>query len=284
MKGKEALAVLTATSVLGGAIGAASQFERQATARDRAAAAQTCIDSYHDSAGGNTKQTNACLEYGWVGGIKPPVDYDAGTPGQLIDGYVKLQRSRAEHFDPASTIWTALGGASLGLFAIYKLLQFEEDNNEDEDDEPEETIKPQNEVLTSFSLNSEDKEVIYSFTMDVADGVECDVYKFADDETKDLGIVKVAPGAKTPRQRIVLGDGARTLEGYVSGTGTLKVTSVDGQERAYSFAEKSDKNLPRPVEVKQGEIMRWEAGAESELVFYEVCEPPYQDGRFENLD
>ena len=29
--------------------------------------------------------------------------------------------------------------------------------------------------------------------------------------------------------------------------------------------------------------MQWEASKNSNLVFYEVCYPPYQDGRFENL-
>jgi hypothetical protein len=42
------------------------------------------------------------------------------------------------------------------------------------------------------------------------------------------------------------------------------------------------KDAYKEVIVKVGETMQWVA-AESGLTFYEICEPPYIDGRFENL-
>ena len=36
-----------------------------------------------------------------------------------------------------------------------------------------------------------------------------------------------------------------------------------------------------PVEI--GEIMQWQADENESLVVFEICFPPYQDGRFENL-
>jgi hypothetical protein len=36
------------------------------------------------------------------------------------------------------------------------------------------------------------------------------------------------------------------------------------------------------VEVKIGETMQWQAAPDSDLEVYEICFPPYADGRFEN--
>ena len=38
-----------------------------------------------------------------------------------------------------------------------------------------------------------------------------------------------------------------------------------------------------PVTVGIGELMQWEADKDLRLVAYEVCFPPYKDGRFESL-
>jgi len=40
---------------------------------------------------------------------------------------------------------------------------------------------------------------------------------------------------------------------------------------------------PLLIEVSIGEIMQWEADKESDLHVFEVCYPPYEDGRYENL-
>ena len=109
----------------------------------------------------------------------------------------------------------------------------------------------------------------------VKEGVVCDVYEFEDDVTKDLGIVKVIKGNKTPLQKVLSGD--KTLEIFESGVGTLTVVDTKGETQTYSFPSGS-----KEVEVKVGETMQWEAIENS--TFIEVCYPPYKDGRYENLE
>ena len=41
---------------------------------------------------------------------------------------------------------------------------------------------------------------------------------------------------------------------------------------------------PCAIDVNVGDSMQWTAGSEEVLEFQEVCIPPYEDGRFENLD
>lgn len=101
--------------------------------------------------------------------------------------------------------------------------------------------------------------------------VECDVYAFDNDVTRDLAIIEVGPRGTTPRQRVLLGE--KTVEGYISGAGELRVNGV-----TYVFPN----NSAAEIEVKIGDIMQWQAGEEG-LVFYEICTPPYADGRFANM-
>lgn len=133
-----------------------------------------------------------------------------------------------------------------------------------------------NEKLNAFGLQKE--PVRYVETMTVKEGVECDVYSFNDDSSKDLGVVRVDKGTKTPLQRVL--EGVTTTEGLLSGKGTLTVQSVDGEFTTFAFDEQNHGDV---VVVEVGQIMQWEADQDSELVFYEVCVPPYADGRFENL-
>lgn len=102
--------------------------------------------------------------------------------------------------------------------------------------------------------------------------VECDVYKFDNDITRDLAIIEVKPNGATPRQRMLLGE--QTIEGYISGAGELKLNEV-----SYVFPNDSCNE----VEVKIGDVMQWKAAKEG-IIFYEICSPPYADGRFEELD
>lgn len=129
--------------------------------------------------------------------------------------------------------------------------------------------------LTEFEFEGKKQKVSFIETMNVTDGVVCDVYKFDDDDTKDLGIIKVQPGYKTPLQRVLKGD--RTIEGHISGDGRL-IISKDGQEKIYQPEEGRELK----VDVKVGETMQWQAGNEP-LIAYEICFPPYEDGRYENL-
>lgn len=113
----------------------------------------------------------------------------------------------------------------------------------------------------------------------VKEGVEADIYTFDEDDSRDLAIVHVMKGSKTPLQRIL--KGTKTIEGYVSGTGTLTVTTQDGSTKKY-FYTAEDSNPVVETEVHIGELMQW--SAETDLTFYEICEPPYEDGRFEDLE
>jgi len=112
--------------------------------------------------------------------------------------------------------------------------------------------------------------------MTVKEGVECDVYEFLNDATQDLAIVRVRSGCKTPLQRILLG--TKTIEGYVSGEAKLVVTRGDGTTQMFKFGTEE---VNDPVIVNVGDIMQWESI--SDLIFFEICEPPYEDGRYENL-
>lgn len=117
--------------------------------------------------------------------------------------------------------------------------------------------------------------VAFVETMKVAEGVECDVYEFVGDKSKDLGIIRVKAGHRTPLQKVLKGE--RTVEGYISGKGSLTIAS-GGAKKVY-VAEKG-----LEVEVKIGETMQWQAAPDSDLEVYEICFPPYEAGRFVNLD
>lgn len=112
-------------------------------------------------------------------------------------------------------------------------------------------------------------------TAQVKEGVVCSVYAFENDFNKDLGVVNVAKGSKTPLQKVVTGD--RTIEIFKAGVGRLTVTDVSGKKHIYKFPGEQTE-----VTVKVGETMQWEAI--EDLVFVEVCYPPYKEGRFEIID
>jgi tryptophan synthase beta subunit len=131
--------------------------------------------------------------------------------------------------------------------------------------------------LTRFITNGDFARVSFVETQQVSKGVECDVYMFIDDTSRDLAIVTVVKNHKTPLQRVV--SGTKTIEGFVSGTGTLSIGSINQTVKVYSFNSKSE---PQEVIVRSNQTMQWHAAGD-ELRFYEICEPPYTDGRFETL-
>ncbi|OGD57741.1 hypothetical protein A3I57_00180 [Candidatus Beckwithbacteria bacterium RIFCSPLOWO2_02_FULL_47_23] len=134
--------------------------------------------------------------------------------------------------------------------------------------------------LKTFVFESREQPVTFvETTTEVADGVDCDVYKFDGDESKDLGIIRIKPGKKTPLQRVKLGD--RTVEGFVSGKGKLMITKQDGTKIVYQVDD--EEKTPFVVDVQIGELMQWEAAPGEKLVAYEICFPPYEDGRYENI-
>lgn len=128
-------------------------------------------------------------------------------------------------------------------------------------------------LVKSFSFEGKEQPVSFVETIHVADGVDCDVYAFVGDLSKDLGIIRISQGSKTPLQKIIGGE--RTVEGCVSGKGKLTIIKPDGEQVVYLE--------PATVDVEIGELMQWEADKESELKAYEICFPPYEDGRYENL-
>lgn len=134
--------------------------------------------------------------------------------------------------------------------------------------------------VTSFKFEGKELPVSFVETMQVADGVECDVYTFDGDNSKDLGIIRMKPGSKTPLQRVLMGD--KTIEGYISGRGKLTITKQGGKPDTFVVNEESEK--PLEVSVKVGELMQWEADTDSKLTAYEICYPPYEDGRYENIE
>lgn len=132
--------------------------------------------------------------------------------------------------------------------------------------------------LSIFVIDNQPRPVQFKETLTVKEGVECDIYSFVDDDSKDLAIVTVLDGCKTPMQRIL--SGSKTIEGFVSGEGMLTVREDNGESKTHVFKEGGNKY---EVAVKVGQIMQWEASKGSNLVFSEICYPPYKDGRFENL-
>jgi hypothetical protein len=132
--------------------------------------------------------------------------------------------------------------------------------------------------LDKFEFENASQSVEFVEATNVVEGVKCDIYKFTDDNTKDLGIINIDSGKKTPLQKVLKGE--KTIEGYVSGSGKLVVMRNGGKEEVYKV---KDGDPPLSVDVEVGETMQWEASPNSKLVVYEVCFPPYEDGRFKNL-
>lgn len=135
------------------------------------------------------------------------------------------------------------------------------------------------EKLSSFRHDDVVWQVSFVETMKVKDGVICEVYAFEGDKSRDLAIIHVEPSHTTPRQRVLKGN--KTIEGFVSGNGSLIIEGAGESAVRYEFDDENGESSDS-VSVELGQIMQWQAG-EAGLVFYEICEPPYEDGRFENI-
>lgn len=140
--------------------------------------------------------------------------------------------------------------------------------------------KQETDIINNFSFKEKNQPVEFVKTMNVARGIDCDVYKFIDDLEKDLGIIRIKAGSKTPLQKVLKGD--RTIEGSISGKGKLIITNSSGEQETYEVGEGLD-NKPVEVIVEIGDTMQWEADRDTGLIAYEICFPPYEDGRYENL-
>src|SRR5438552_464159 len=89
--------------------------------------------------------------------------------------------------------------------------------------------------ISNFTFEGTDQNVSYSETTPVTNGVTCDVYTFDGDSSKDLGVIRIKPGSKTPLQRVVQGE--RTVEGFISGKGQLTITKSDGKQEVFKVGE-----------------------------------------------
>jgi hypothetical protein len=135
--------------------------------------------------------------------------------------------------------------------------------------------------LTSFTFKGKDYPVEFIETIHKREGLEVDTYNFVGDKTRDLAIMRINHGFKTPRQRI--DEGERTLEGLVSGRGHFIVERKDSDlPEVFRFTDSSQNTSP--IEVNIGDVMQWKADGDSTLVAYEICYPKYSDGRFKDLD
>jgi hypothetical protein len=134
-------------------------------------------------------------------------------------------------------------------------------------------------ALMFFWWENRFQPVKFVETEQIVKGVERDAYSFIGDSTKDLGIIRIQPGFKTRRQRIRQGE--RTIEGHISGTGKLIIERVNGEKEVYKFDDKR-KNKPE-ITVNIDDIMQWLTAPDSPLIAYEICFPPYKEGRYEEL-
>lgn len=136
------------------------------------------------------------------------------------------------------------------------------------------------EHLEQFQPPEEEAQTIkFVEKVAVTDGVTCFVYEFVEDGSRDLGIVTVEPGKKTPLQLVL--QGSLTIEGHISGNGKLVVDHENGNRSVYVVSD--EQPLAAPVAIQVGDILQWQADENSTLTFFEICYPPYQEGRFKNL-
>lgn len=134
------------------------------------------------------------------------------------------------------------------------------------------------EKINYFEYHSRRLTAEYQETLDVAPGVRCDVYIHPETKRRDLAIVEVEAGRNTPAQKVL--KGKVTVEGYLSGRGKLVIIHIDGSRSEFEVSPE-DQGFSYSVAV--GEVMQWQAAKDESLEFFEVCFPPYKDGRFEDL-
>jgi len=138
-------------------------------------------------------------------------------------------------------------------------------------------------LLTHFEFRGELRCVKFVETVKVRDGVECDVYEFDGNKDEDLGIIRVVEKMETPKQRVSLDlkfPIEFTEEGLVSGSGELIIDRFGGLVDVYVVNSETGRFSTL---VNRGDEMKWKA-RKGGLVAYEVCRPPYQTGRYIDLD
>ncbi len=131
--------------------------------------------------------------------------------------------------------------------------------------------------LETFTHGDKALRTEFIETTNVAPGVVCDVYYHPETQERDLGIIYIEAGKKTPLQKVLSGD--ETIEGYISGKGKLLILKPSGEKLEFEVGPDNE-GFSHTIEV--GDIMQWQAI--ENLVVFEICFPPYWEGRFKNLD
>lgn len=111
----------------------------------------------------------------------------------------------------------------------------------------------------------------------VIPGVSCTVYAFEGDKTRDLASIVIGLGQHTPRQKLV--KGIETVEILKSGRGKFFLKRGDLEE----IYEVDSQNSPFSIKLEIGDIVQWIAANDSILSIYEICTPPFEAGRFDNI-
>jgi len=140
--------------------------------------------------------------------------------------------------------------------------------------------EPRSSKLKWFKFEGARRPVEFKETVVVTEGVECDVYIFTGDSTLDLGVIRISPNYSTPLQRVLSGD--RTIEGYISGRGQLIVHRRNGRFEIHKVGFTPSR--PPTIDIEVGDFMQWRAFDKGSLLVYEICYPPYQDGRYESIE
>lgn len=131
--------------------------------------------------------------------------------------------------------------------------------------------------LNSFKLDDELLELKYESTNEVKLGVICDVYSVIGRTDLDFALVEMKSGSSTPLQLVKGGE--RTIEIHVSGVGQF---FFQENEKAEPKLFDLEDGKPFKLTIPIGSKVRWIA--ETDLTFAEVCYPPYEDGRYINLE
>jgi hypothetical protein len=114
---------------------------------------------------------------------------------------------------------------------------------------------------------------------EVFPGVICDSYSLdpdAEGRSRDVGIIYMKPGVKTKPQQVLSGE--ETIAGYISGKGRLIIIR-EGEQHIFEVGPENE-GFSHSVEV--GDTMQWQAV--EGLVLFEICIPPYEPGRYKDLD
>jgi hypothetical protein len=133
-----------------------------------------------------------------------------------------------------------------------------------------------NKKIESFQFQGETFSTKFIESSEVFSGVRCDVYVHPETKERDLGVIYIEAGKRTEAQKVLQGE--QTIEGYISGIGELIIIKPNGERLVFVVGPETA-GFSHPIEV--GDIMQWRA--EEDLIVFEICFPPFQDGRFENL-